>query len=117
MRRGAARRYPSPPRISIQAADSKRVQFEISAKWLVLLRLDSSEANKGVRSASERPAMRFGPLCLNSVSSLSSWRVRYATIFELKSSMNIGGLAVLRGLGGLTREIWAVFAKNTFAGD
>jgi hypothetical protein len=62
MRRGAARRYPSPPRISIQLADSKRVQFEISAKWPVLLRLDSSEANKGVRSASEWPALSIRAL-------------------------------------------------------
>jgi hypothetical protein len=50
---------------------------------------------------------------LMSISSLSSWAYNYATIFKEKSPLFMWCLAFLRVLGGLTREFWAVFAKNS----
>jgi hypothetical protein len=53
---------------------------------------------------------------LIAISSLSSWRDGSAIIFNEKSPMDIGVSSVLGGLGGLTREFWAVFAKIVLGG-
>jgi hypothetical protein len=40
----------------------------------------------------------------------------YATIFKEKSPMDIGGLTISGGGGGLTRRFWVVFEENSFRG-
>jgi hypothetical protein len=44
---------------------------------------------------------------------LADWSLNYVTIFKWKSPLFIGCFSFWRGVGGLTREFWAVFVENS----
>ncbi len=54
---------------------------------------------------------------LTSVLSLASWDSRCAKFGKIYSPMDIGVLWLLGVGGGLTREFWADFKKNSFGGS